>query len=211
MGIEERREREKAKRRSDILEASKALFFTKGFRDTTIDDIARSTELARGTIYLYFENKEEIYATILEDGLDTLLGLIRASYASDTDPLTNLLNGHDAFLRFHDEHPQYYAVLMLERLQISDCLPAQLKERIQAKTQGMVTAISRVLQEGVDAGFFRPMPIEQVAMLQMGISMGFVQMMEKCGGPAEGIATRAEAREVLHDLIANGVMTRKRT
>ena len=48
------------------------MFFSKGLRDTTIDDIARAAELARGTIYLYFESKEEIYATVLEEGMDML-------------------------------------------------------------------------------------------------------------------------------------------
>src|SRR3569833_4164114 len=97
MGTTERREREKQRRRDDILNTARTLFLDKGFRDTTIDDIARSAELARGTIYLYFENKEEIYATILEEGLDILDNLVRSAHAENVDALTNLLAGHDAF------------------------------------------------------------------------------------------------------------------
>jgi AcrR family transcriptional regulator len=209
MGTGERREREKQRRREDILEAAKSLFFSKGFRDTTIDDIAKATELARGTIYLYFQSKEEVYATILETGLDTLLNMIEASYDPQTDPLTNLLNGHDAFMRFHDQYPQYYAVLMLDKMQIADVLPTELKERLDSKTQEMAKYIARILQEGINKDYFRPMPVDQVALLQMGISMGFAQMMDKCVQTNADPVDRSVAREVLHDLIANGVLVRR--
>jgi AcrR family transcriptional regulator len=209
MGTGERREREKQRRREDILEAAKTLFFSKGFRDTTIDDIAKATELARGTIYLYFESKEEVYATILETGLDTMLHMIEASYDPETDPLTNLLNGHDAFMRFHDQYPQYYAVLMLDKMQIAEVLPTPLKERLDSKTQEMAKYIARILQEGINKDYFRPMPVDQVALLQMGISMGFAQMMDKCVQTNAEPVDRSVAREVLHDLIANGVLVRR--
>src|ERR687893_784666 len=106
MGTTERRERERRQRRSDILTAARKLFFTKGFRDTTIDEIARVTELARGTVYLYFAGKEEIYATVLEEGLDVVYGLITASRSGEASPLENLLATLDASLRFQEENPE---------------------------------------------------------------------------------------------------------
>lgn len=47
-------------RKKDILEAALQLFASKGFNDTTMDDIALSAGVAKGTIYLYFESKERI-------------------------------------------------------------------------------------------------------------------------------------------------------
>jgi AcrR family transcriptional regulator len=207
MGTIERREREKLQRREDIVRVARTLFFEKGFRDTTIDEIARAAELARGTIYLYFENKEEIYVTVLEEGLDILQNLVQDSVNPDVDPLTNLLNGHDAFMRFHDDFPQYYNVMMLDKLQISHALPPALKERIDARMMAMVDFIAASLEEGARAGYFRPMPFKEVALLQMGISTGFAQMMDKCGRDmiADG---REHYRQIMHDLIAMGVVDR---
>lgn len=208
VGTTERRAREKQQRREDILKTAQTLFFSKGFRDTTIDDIARAAELSRGTIYLYFESKEEIYATVMEEGLDILQSRIRAAYQADQDPLTNLLAGHDAFMRFHDECSDYNG-LMLDKMQIADLLPPALRSRIDAKSLQIVQGIASVLEEGVRAGFFRPMPVQEVALLQMGMAMGFAEMLDKHGS---GLAAdREQTRQAMHNLIAMGVMTRERT
>ena len=209
MGTTERREREKQKRREDILTTARTIFFDKGFRDTTIDDIARAAELSRGTIYLYFESKEEIYATVLEEGLDILYTLIKDAYSTENDPLTNLLAGHDAFMRFHDEHTHHYNVLMLDKMQIEDVLPPALKARMGGSLTRIAEWLTVILQEGIDQGFFRPMPVREVALLQMGMTMGFAQIQDKC--QAMGIAgDKQQTRDIMHNLIAMGVMTRLR-
>jgi TetR/AcrR family transcriptional regulator len=209
MGTTERRSREKQRRREDILNTARKLFFDQGFRDTTIDDIARSAELARGTIYLYFENKEEIYATILEEGLDILHNLIVASHDESADALTNLLSGHDAFMRFHDEYPHYYNVLILDKLQIMDVLPSTLKMRLDQKLSGIAEWIAKTLDRGVKDGIFRPMPVREVAFLQMGMAIGFSQMLDKCSGVNDVFGDREQSRQAMHALIANGLIERR--
>jgi AcrR family transcriptional regulator len=208
MGTTERREREKLRRRQDILETARGLFFQKGFRDTTIDDIAHATELARGTIYLYFESKEEIYAAALEEGLDLLDRLIHDSFNPDLDPLTNVLAGHDAFMRFHDEYPHYYHILTLDRMQIIDVIPADLKNRIDAKMDAMSGWIAKNLEDGIRKGVFRPMAVREVAILQMGIAMGVAQMLDKCPAGTSYGAERDQLRQSLHDLVAMGLIAR---
>lgn len=208
MGTGERRLREKERRRSDIVDAARALFFARGFRGTTIDDIAKSTELARGTVYLYFENKEAIYATVLEEGLDILLKMVRESKDPGLDPLSNLLRAHDAFLTFHDKHPEYYSALILDKLEISQCLPQTIKERLDGKMTEMVQTIAGCLQDGVDEDMFRPMNVFSAALLQMGISMGFTLMLDTCPDVQSRYTNRQESREMLHGWIANGILSR---
>jgi len=209
MGTTERRGREKLRRREDILNTARVLFFDKGFRDTTIDDIARATELARGTIYLYFENKEEIYATVLEEGLDILQQMIDSTFDAEADPLTNILSGHDAFMRFHDEYPQYYNVLILDKLQIADVLPNELKDRLDTKTRNMAEFIAGLLQRGVDDGIFRPIQVREMAYLLMGMSMGFAQMLDRCCTAQDVFAEREQSRQAMHAFIANGLVDRR--
>ena len=55
---------DKDEKRGDIALASIALFCEKGIQQTSIDQIAKSAGVAKGTIYLYFKNKEEIVFTI---------------------------------------------------------------------------------------------------------------------------------------------------
>ena len=64
MGIKQRKKREKERRRQQIMVAAKRVFAEKGFTRTTIEDIAREAELSPGTLYLYFKNKDELYASL---------------------------------------------------------------------------------------------------------------------------------------------------
>jgi len=64
MGTQERKEREKEMRRKQITAAAKRVLFIKGLNKTTMKDIAEEAELSPGTIYLYFKNKEELYASL---------------------------------------------------------------------------------------------------------------------------------------------------
>jgi len=72
MGIAERRVKEKQRRRQAILQAAKGLFFKQGFATTTMTQIAAAAELGKGTLYLYFQNKEELYISLLVEGMQLL-------------------------------------------------------------------------------------------------------------------------------------------
>lgn len=64
MGIQERKQRERERRRQQIIVAAKRVFSEKGFSKATMEDIAREAELSPGTLYLYFKNKDELYASL---------------------------------------------------------------------------------------------------------------------------------------------------
>jgi hydroxymethylglutaryl-CoA reductase len=81
MGIQERKEREKERRRQQIMVAAKRVFTEKGFNKATMEDIAQEAELSPGTLYLYFKNKEELYASLSLRILQYLL--IRVEHVND--------------------------------------------------------------------------------------------------------------------------------
>jgi AcrR family transcriptional regulator len=72
MGITERREREKERRRNEILDAAEKVFFSKGITFATMDDIAAAAELSKGTLYLYFNRKQAVYLSITERAIQKL-------------------------------------------------------------------------------------------------------------------------------------------
>lgn len=67
----------KAARRDEILAAARAVFAERGFRGTTIADIAERAGVALGTVYLYFDSKEEVFAALN----DQLMALISEALA----------------------------------------------------------------------------------------------------------------------------------
>ena len=86
MGLKERREREKEARKRQILAAARRLLFKKGIQSTSINQIARTAELGVGTIYFYYQSKEEIFYSLQEEGLDILFREIDAIGRAKTTP-----------------------------------------------------------------------------------------------------------------------------
>ena len=66
MGVAERREREKQARVDLILTSARELFDKKGFEHVSMADVAAEAEVAKGTVYIYFQSKQEILYSILE-------------------------------------------------------------------------------------------------------------------------------------------------
>lgn len=64
--IHERRDRRIARRRADILEAAIKVFSEKGIRQATTKEIAETADIAEGTIYNYFANKDDLISAVLE-------------------------------------------------------------------------------------------------------------------------------------------------
>ena len=56
-----RRQRERDRRRNEIIDAAGRVFAARGYSDTTMDAVAAEAELSKGTLYLYFENKEALF------------------------------------------------------------------------------------------------------------------------------------------------------
>jgi len=87
LGISERKEREKnlqqKMRRKQILDAAKRLFYEKGFSAATIEDIAQEAELSPAAIYLYFKNKDDLYASLNLQLLEYLAERLEGLYAEE--------------------------------------------------------------------------------------------------------------------------------
>ncbi len=75
-----------AKRRQEIIAVARELFMDRPYEDVSIGDLERATGLTRGPIYYYFESKEEIYATIVVDGLRMIERNIAEMAEQSADP-----------------------------------------------------------------------------------------------------------------------------
>lgn len=84
LGVAERRRREKQERHSAILRAAETVFRARGVSDATMDDIARAAEVSKGTLYLYFQNKDHLFLAIANQFLEELTHLIAALPAQGT-------------------------------------------------------------------------------------------------------------------------------
>jgi AcrR family transcriptional regulator len=112
MGIKERREREKENRRQEIVDAAEKVFFSKGMEAATMDDIAGEAELSKGTLYLYFKSKEDLYLQIHLRGNRLLTRFFKQAVKRKKTGVEKLRAIGEAYYRFFIEHPDYFSAVM---------------------------------------------------------------------------------------------------
>jgi AcrR family transcriptional regulator len=156
MGIQERKEREKERRRQQIMVAAKRVFSEKGFSKATMEDIAQEAELSPGTLYLYFKNKEELYASLSLRILQYLLLRIEhVNAVKGAGPEEKLKQLMEAMFDVYEFDP--LIIINMFHLQSSETLknlsPLLLEEikELSGKSMG---AISQIFKEGVAQGIF---------------------------------------------------------
>ena len=156
MGVKERRKREKALRRQQILDVSRQLFNEKGYFETRMEDIAQGTELAIGTLYLYFQNKDDIYATLCEEGLDMLNRLLTEAADEGRTYQEKLEAIGGAYLRFYQDHGIYYDILSFVGMGFKQIgLSAKLEDKITRKSDSAIKTLEDVVNAGMKEGEIR--------------------------------------------------------
>jgi AcrR family transcriptional regulator len=156
MGIQERKDREKERRRQQIIIAAKRVFSEKGFSKATMEDIAKEAELSPGTLYLYFKNKEELYASLSLRILQYLH--IRVTHVNKEAGLTSnqkLRALTEAMFDVYDFEP--LIILNMFQLQSSEILmnlSESLLGEIKELSQKSIGAIAKIFKEGMEQGIY---------------------------------------------------------
>ncbi|MFO7964459.1 MAG: TetR/AcrR family transcriptional regulator [Desulfobacterales bacterium] len=156
MGIQERKERERERRRQQIIVAAKRVFSEKGFNKATMEDIASEAELSPGTLYLYFKNKEELYASLSLRILQYLN--IRVQHVNDEkrlDPEQKMTALREAMFDVYNFDP--LTIINLFHLQSSETLKnlsPEFLDEINELSRKSIGGIATVIEEGIKKGVF---------------------------------------------------------
>lgn len=110
MGIVERRQREREARREAVLEAARSLVRERGFTGTTTRLIAERSELSEATLFFYFRGKDEIFSSLLFEGIDFTAAGLQAILADDAPTGTRLERFWTFLSQVQAEHPEYFHV-----------------------------------------------------------------------------------------------------
>ncbi len=183
MGITERRTREKEQRRLDIITASKRLFFTRGFNVTTMDDIASEAELSKGTLYLYFKNKEELAYTIIYEHTELIKKMIEQAARHGETGIEKIRRIARIIPDFYDEHTDFFDFTgNLDYNFSSAPEPDSVGAKCEALVEEIIELFVGVLKEGVKDGSMRSgINVEKTAMLYADIVTSLLQRLSVMG------------------------------
>jgi len=192
MGITERRAKEKEQRHNAIIEAAENIFFKKGFDKATMDEVAREAELSKGTLYLYFKNKESLHFAIMQKGLKILSKMMQDACMDNSTGAANTLEIGKAYIRFYREHHDYFRTIMAfesEKLQLID---ADLHDEI-FKPGSPLMVLVNVVQQGMKDGTVRKdLPANEMAVLLWSQLTGIMQFIDYRKGLMESISLDKE-------------------
>ncbi|MGD8386735.1 MAG: TetR/AcrR family transcriptional regulator [Desulfobacteraceae bacterium] len=180
MGTKERKEREREIRRAEILEAAKAVFFSRGFQTATMDQVAKAAELSKGTLYLYFSCKEELYVSILLEGLDKLIRRFRNAAEGASGWEAKLRAVGKAYFEFYQEEKNYFQILFfLHHGELSTKIPENLFQKCTLKGIEALSYISKAVEKGIESGEAEPGDTMEAAVVAWGSMTGILLLYEE--------------------------------
>ncbi len=118
MGIKERQERDREAVRRSILDAARDLFVTEGYQNVSIRKVAERVEYSPAAIYGYFQNKDDIFFALAEEGFRLLGDPVAEPHRRHLQTLAPVERVHATFWRLYEfsrEHPQYFALMFVDR------------------------------------------------------------------------------------------------
>lgn len=183
MGIKERREREKDERREEIIEAAGGVFFKKGLADATMDEIALAAELSKGTLYLYYKSKEDLYLAVMLKGMEIMSDLFKSAVSTDEPSLKQIANLGEAYYQFFEKHREYFRMFSfyespLFHTQVSPDMLELCSAHDREVWELVMAPIKRGLEEGMLHKGLVPM---EVAVMLWSNSNGLMRLIDRQG------------------------------
>jgi AcrR family transcriptional regulator len=178
-----RRERTKAANRAAILDAAREVFAELGYEAAGVRDIIRRTDLASGTFYNYFPDKDAIFVALIAETGEQARQRVRAARRSARTASEFVEGGYRAFFEFIVEEPERFAFMRRNLETMSNrfgeaVLPAGTEE------------LAEDLRTAIEAGHLPPVDVDYCAgaMVAVGLELG-ARLAERTPPDVEG-ATR---------------------
>ncbi len=185
------REESRAAYREAILAAAERAFGRLGFHDAKMADIAAEAGVAAGTLYNYFKNKDEVFASILQRGQEQVTALFDA-HAGVEDPLERTrLRLRDTFA-YLEEHGVLFSMFLRLGGFVDHAQKRVLEDHSEhGYTQG-VERTTEMIREAIARGQVRSdVAVEDLAVMLMGACDTTILAWTRAGCPP-GLAAKAD-------------------
>jgi len=151
-------------KRAEILEAASRVFSDRDFDEVLIDDVAASAHVGKGTIYRYFETKEDLFFAAILHGFDGLYEALSKTLSADDSPAARLERIAREMLAFH--WSRGYLLTLVQRDQRRF---AAREGEIQKRRDLLSRMIRECLMEGIERREFRGVDVRVAAELFRGM------------------------------------------
>jgi len=185
-------------RKTQILDAARSLLVEKGYSELVLDDVAHRAGVAKGTLYLYFADKKEIYDAVMEEIVDGLDERVREASKGKAEPMAGLSAAVSAMLSYVDDNKDFF-------LMCGQFSPKQRSTVVQKRFERYVENLEGVIGKAVKAGKLRRHDPKTGSLMLIALTRMFMMKKVFFGRNLPLAASSAE----LMDLFVNGLGLRK--
>jgi len=202
-------ERRKEARPQELLASAVELFVERGFASTRLEDVARRAGVSKGTLYLYYANKEDLFKAVVRESILPMIGDAEASVAE--------FEGHSAELLRHVILSWWRRIGATKASGISKLILAEADNfpelarfyQKEVMTRG-IGMISNMLERGIRRGEFRAIDVPQTAQVLIAPLM-MLSTWKHTVAPCERCDLQPEAfLEAFLDITLHGLVPASR-
>lgn len=194
-------------RTREILAAARSLLEQRGLEAMTMEEIAAAAGVAKGTLYLYFQSKDDLIQALITQVGENLIRDVEASLEAPGTPPEKLIRMVSVLLEYLNRERLLFPIYARELLQGEVASQEGFRRRSQELEEQFVVLVTRLFAEGIAAGQFIPANPRLLTFLIRGLvrATGYYQK-------AEGQADAAkEALPVILTLISSGLIREKQS
>jgi AcrR family transcriptional regulator len=149
MVLSSRRAKEKQKRADSILDAAEQVFFSKGFNQTSMNEIAQGAQLSRALLYVYFTDKAAIMRSIMLRAAKNMEARFQQALQQGENGLAQIIGIGHAYYAFSKEASDYFDVLTgLNTFPMPEKVDDDM-ERLECCRQEITAIMVRALMNGL--------------------------------------------------------------
>jgi AcrR family transcriptional regulator len=171
-----RKMRRVAERRTQIIEAAARVFAQKGFHQATTKEIAQEAGIAEGTIYLYFENKEDVLVAVLtQPTVSLFLEIVGDTETLGDDDEATLTYALHAAFALGQQYADYLRMFLSAIQAVDDEVRQQVYLRLEEQ---LGPVFQSYVQQRIDDGAFRDLDPQVVTQALVGMCLIFILTQE---------------------------------
>lgn len=138
----------RTERRNAIIAAAARLFAREGYADCEMERVASEIGVAKGTLYLYFKSKEELFYACVDHGMRELQATVQCAAQSHAEPFERISAAILAYLLFFEQHPEQVELLIQERAFFRDRQQPTYFTHREASRERWRTVWASLLEDG---------------------------------------------------------------
>lgn len=181
-------------RREQILSAARRCFIENGYHPTRMDDIAKAAGLSKGGVYFHFKSKQDVFNCLVEEEFAQSMAFLRAVNEGDRPIGEKMQRIGEHFLDYFQQAPDAprFFVVMGE-MALRD---QKVTEKLVEMQTTFIGEVTRLVEQGIQEGIFRPVDPATVAALLKALVDG-VEGLNAIGYPLDAPRYLAASLDML--------------